>query len=239
MNIQKFDYSANILPSVLWQYDQAINLLNIIRNKQEWLDENQTVFWNLWYSTVFNISAENLLMSNFGLNVWSFILNVPSFIPLSVSDDEIWGFNSFNPTFPTFTNDNLNFDNAPFAASIPVINLNAAQQHFLILLKYFNCTSRLSIQSFLPNTYEAETTPENVYSDSFLYDVNTYLQYLCFNLGESIGYSTNTIFCHDNLDLTISYVFSDLSAFPTALRSAIDLLKLWPKPAGIKISSFS
>jgi hypothetical protein len=239
MNIQKFDYSVDISPVILWQYDKAINLLTLLAQKQAWLDENQTAFWNKWFNETFNINADNSSISVFGLKVWSYILNIPSLIPTAEVDVVVWGFNAFAPSFPDYENDNLNFNNAPFASSMPVINLNAPQQHFLILLKYFNCTSRNAIQAFIPLSYKSPSTPSNVYEQGFLYDINSFFAYLCFNLGVEIGYGENTIVCHDNLDSTISYVFSDISMFPTPLLAAIEDLNLFPKPAGISISSIS
>jgi hypothetical protein len=235
MNIQEFDYSVDLLAVVLWQYDKATNLLNLLQQKQTWYDQNQTQFWQDWYNQIFNLGASNTQISTFGLAVWSIILNVPLFVPLGeIEPGVVWGFNAFDPTFPTYENDNLNFNNAPFPPTTPVIALTPPQQQFLLLLKYFNCTNRGTI------SYPIDTGHFNsdatVYIDNYLYDINYFLQQLCFYLGEAIGYGDNTIVCIDNLNMTITYTFSDPSAFPSTLLQAINLLDLLPRPAGVAIT---
>jgi len=237
MNVEKFDYSIDIEKVILWQYDEARVLLSLLNKKQAWLTLNHTDFWKNWFDQVFNLSAENTEMSLFGLSVWSFILNVPLFAsnPNPPVLPVEWGFNAFDPVFPDYINDNLNFNNAPFSPLNPVISLTQPQQHFVLLLKYFNCTTRGSIQSFIAANYKSSTltTPPAVYKEGFLYSINEYLQYLLFWLGDSIGYGTNQIFCYDNLNMTITYHFTDLSAFPTNLLQALKVLDLLPRPAGV------
>jgi hypothetical protein len=138
--------------------------------------------------------------------------------------------------WPDYENDNLNFNNAPFAPTHPIIILTIAQQHFLLLLKYFNCTNRGTLSWPIGfNLFNNDKSANNIYTNNFVYNINQFLQYLCFNLGDAIGYGTNTIYCHDNLDMTISYVFSDLSAFPPNLLIAIQTLDLLPRPSGVAI----
>ena len=52
MNIQQFDYSVDVLNVVLWQYNEAKNLLSLLNDKQAWLDVNQTAFWENWYNLI-------------------------------------------------------------------------------------------------------------------------------------------------------------------------------------------
>ena len=94
MNIQEFDYNVDILAVILWQYNEANNLLSLLNDKQGWYASYQTEFWQNWYSNIFNLAANNPNMSLFGLAVWSIILDTPLFVPIvPVMDTNIWGFN--------------------------------------------------------------------------------------------------------------------------------------------------
>jgi len=233
MNIQKFDYSTDVLAVNLWQYDNATNLLGLMKFKQAWLDQNQTLFWEKWYDNVFNLASPTITL--FGLSVWSIILNVPLFAPIgSVPSNEIWGFNEFDPTFPDYVNDNVNYDNGVFGDA-QVTYLSLPQQQFLLMLRYFDCITRGSMQDFIPINFKTDLPTSFLYQDNFRISINTYLQYLCFNFAERIGYGTNTIVCLDNLDMTVTYHFSDINAFPVALYNAILALDLWPRPAGVSV----
>src|SRR5690606_22129864 len=108
MNIQQFNYNVNLLQAVLWQYDESTNLLSLINQKQQWYNQYQTKFWEDWYDNVFNILTAN----QFGLSVWSYILNVPLFLDNVPEDPNkpIWGFNQII-SFPTLENTYLNFNN--------------------------------------------------------------------------------------------------------------------------------
>jgi hypothetical protein len=96
MNIQEFNYSVNLLQSILWQYDEATNLIGLINKKNSWYNVNQTQFWENWYNNVFNLLTAN----SFGLSVWSIILNLPLFLLATPEPDDapIFGFNSFLQT---------------------------------------------------------------------------------------------------------------------------------------------
>lgn len=234
MNIEKFDYSVNLLNVILWQYNEATSLLSLLNQKQDWYNVNQTQFWQDWYTQVFNLSATNPNLTLFGAAVWSIILDVPLYVPLEpITPGNEWGFNAFNPTYPTYENDYLNFNNAPFAPSQRIISLTLPQQIFLLLLKYFNCTNRGTL-IYPPASSVFVDIPENqVYFNNFTYSINSYLQYLCFNLADQINYAGGSIYCIDNLDMTISYTFT--ATFPSNLLQAITMLDLLPRPAGVLI----
>ena len=63
--IQDFTFSANLLESLLWQYNEAETLQSILQQKQDWYDLNFSQFWDDWYNDVFNLQTAN----NFGLSV--------------------------------------------------------------------------------------------------------------------------------------------------------------------------
>lgn len=89
-NIQAFDFSIDLLRTLLWQYNEAENLEALLTKKQEFLDSINNDFWQDWITDVFNLQTAN----EFGLSVWSIILNLPLFTTddSSPSDFPAWGF---------------------------------------------------------------------------------------------------------------------------------------------------
>jgi hypothetical protein len=73
--IQQFDFSVDLLQTLLWQYNDAEKLQSLLQYKQDWVNTNQTEFWNNWYTDVFDLRTAN----DFGLSVWSIILGLPVF----------------------------------------------------------------------------------------------------------------------------------------------------------------
>lgn len=131
-NIQTFDNNLNIMKVVPWQYDQAPNLIGLLKRKAEWYKENYSEFWDSWERDVFNLSTAN----DFGLNVWSIILDLPLYTrddarPL---DHPAFGFSPFG----------VNFDqaNSQFAISSNAFkNLSIEQRRQLLQLRWYNITS--------------------------------------------------------------------------------------------------
>lgn len=94
--IQEFDYTVNVQQALLWQYNEAVNLQAIVKNKQAWYDSNQTQFWENWYRDVFNLQTANI----FGLSVWSIILGQPIVFNNAANPGQIpWGFGTNNVDF--------------------------------------------------------------------------------------------------------------------------------------------
>lgn len=131
-NIQTFDNSIDLMKVVPWQYDQAPNLISLLRKKQDWYKENYSDFWGSWERDIFNIDTAN----DFGLNVWSIILDLPLYTrddsrPL---DHPAFGFSQFG----------VNFDqpNSQFAVSSNAFkNLTVEQRRQLLKLRWYNITS--------------------------------------------------------------------------------------------------
>ena len=75
---------------VIWQYNDAERLQELLRLKQQWYDKNQRDFWENWYRDVFDLRTAN----DFGLTVWSRILDVPITVETTESpgDYHAWGF---------------------------------------------------------------------------------------------------------------------------------------------------
>jgi hypothetical protein len=206
MKIQEFDYSVDLTQSILWQYNEATNLLSIINQKQAWYTVNQTQFWQNWYTNVFNLLTANL----FGIIVWSIILNVPLYVLNSVepSDAPIWGFNSIVGSWPTLANSYLNFGHSNFSTKGQVIPLTLEEQRFLLRLRYFQLTTRGDVT-----------------------DINKFLNYLITT--SNIGYTGN-LYMLDGLNMTITYVFTT-GDFPVNLLKIIKILDIFPRPAGVGI----
>lgn len=207
MKIQEFDYSVDLLQAIIWQYEEATALVSLIQSKQTWFNVNQTTFWDSWYTNVFNLMTANA----FGLVVWSIILNLPLFLLVQPEDPAKpnWGFNAYDPTFPTLENSYLNFENGNFSTRGSIISLSVEEQRFLLRLRYFQLITRCDVT-----------------------DINVFLNMLCAT--SNIGYS-GSIYIIDNLDMTIDYTFT-ATGFPVSLLSIIEQLDVLPRPAGVAIS---
>jgi len=129
--VTEFDYSVDLTKALLWEYNDAEKLQSLINQKQSWYNENLTEFWQNWYNDVFNVETAN----DFGLRVWSIILNVSFSIEQEErTDDHIWGFGGFHKNF----RDKANFK--------PVgnneITLSVEQKRLIIKLRYAQLVSR-------------------------------------------------------------------------------------------------
>ena len=217
MRIQEFNnFEADLLQSILWQYNDATNLLSLLNAKQIWFNQYQSQFWLDWYNNIFNLVSPTLNL--FGATVWSIILNVPLFVTIDPETPEtIWGFNAYDPTYPTLENNtNWNFYGPDGYSGIganflesPDISLSIYEQQFLLRLRYFQLTNLGDIV-----------------------DINAFLNYLC--LDNLIGY-TGQIYIIDNYSMSVTYHFTTTD-FPDDLFTAIQTLVLWPRPAGVAIT---
>lgn len=129
-DIQTIDYSVDLLKAILWQYNDAERLQKLLELKQQWYDENQTQFWQNWYDDVFNLDTAN----DFGLSVWSIILNVP-LVAEEGSDNgtkAIFGFGTYYS----------NFNNSNFARTGGALRLTTEQKRLVLKLRYYQLISR-------------------------------------------------------------------------------------------------
>lgn len=139
MNIQLLDYSIDLLQAILWQYNDAANLQSILSQKQSWYEKNQTEFWQNWFNDVFNLDTAN----EFGLTVWSIILNLPLQIglPPDPIDKPLFGFGSETMTPNTY----VNFNNGNFATAGSSFQLTTEEKRLVLKLRYFQLISNSSI----------------------------------------------------------------------------------------------
>lgn len=123
--VQQFDFGLNLSEALLWQYNDAIRLQTLIAEKQTWYDGAQTQFWNDWYRDVFDLRTAN----DFGLAVWSIILNVPLVANAPPTDDR--------PVFGFGVN-NLNFFVSNFGRDTGgAVSLTTEQKRLILRLRYF------------------------------------------------------------------------------------------------------
>lgn len=143
--VQEFDFSVDLLRALLWQYNEAEKLEGLLREKQAWYDANQSTFWSDWITDVFDLRTAN----DFGLAVWSIILNIPLVI-LSQDDPDkpIFGFEEFRE----------NFNNGNFASTTGSA-LTTEQKRIVLRLRYFQLVTRGAIPEvnrFLAYLFESQ-----------------------------------------------------------------------------------
>lgn len=129
-DIQFFDFSVNLLRAILWQYTTAANLQGILNAKNSWYFANQTDFWTNWIQNVFDLATAD----DFGLSVWSIILNQPIYItngpaPLG---KPTWGLGAFRKNF---NNGNFSSNNG-YTYRFPT-----EQARIILQLRYFQLVS--------------------------------------------------------------------------------------------------
>lgn len=127
--IQTFDFSVDLLRALLWQYNKAERLEGLLRQKQAWYDANQSEFWNDWVRDVFDLRTAN----DFGLAVWSLILDLPLTIAgtPNPAGKPIFGFGEYHENF---TRGNF--------TSLTGSPLSTSQKRILLQLRYFQLVTR-------------------------------------------------------------------------------------------------
>lgn len=131
--IQQIDANANLLRAILWQYEGADNLRQIVEAEQAWFDGAQVEFWESWIRDVFNFNTAN----DFGLAVWSRILDIDLGVDVSASPDEpCFGFGQYNENF-----NNGNFSRIRGGT----VSLTTDQKRLVIRLRYAQLTTRPTV----------------------------------------------------------------------------------------------
>lgn len=70
-----YECTIDILDAIDWQRANAPSFVALAKKKQEWYEQNHCKFWNDWTKDVFNLDTA----TEFGLSLWSRILDVPLF----------------------------------------------------------------------------------------------------------------------------------------------------------------
>ena len=134
--IEEPGFSINLLSAALWQFNDADNLLGLLRRKQQFYDQAQRDFWQNWLRDVFDLRTAN----EFGLSVWSIILDIPLFSTTTESPDDYPAF-GFAESGPASNFDNSNFATPPGTFT----GLDLEQKRLLLRLRYHQLTTSGSV----------------------------------------------------------------------------------------------
>jgi len=127
--IQQFDFSVDLLRSILWQYEGSARSVQLARNDQSWLDAHHRSFWLAWHRDVFDLGTAN----EFGLTVWARILNVSLEISEARRVDCVFGFGA----------NHSNFENGSFGrGQDEEVRLDIESARKLLKLRWFQLTMR-------------------------------------------------------------------------------------------------
>lgn len=134
LRVEGFDFSVDLLRHLIWQYDDTVALKSLLVSKQKWYDENQKAFWSNWYRDVFNLLTAN----DFGLSVWSRILDQPLVFDVGAAspDKPTFGFGAFHKNFGRG-----NFSRGQAAS----LSLTTEQKRLALRLRYFQLMCRGSV----------------------------------------------------------------------------------------------
>lgn len=128
----RLEFHVNLMRTVLWQYENAPKLKSLVQSEQDWADKNMTEFWKNWFRDVFNLKTAN----DFGLSVWSRILNIQLTINRPKRVSGIFGFST----------NHKNFGNGNFGrGKTQDISVTTEQARKILLLRWFQLTSRPTI----------------------------------------------------------------------------------------------
>lgn len=148
--VQEFDYNIDTLTTLLWQYNDAVNLEGLLAQKLGWYNLNHRDFWDDWYRDVFDLRTVN----EFGATVWSIILDIPLVQEIGQSPGgyPFWGFG------PALTGAE-NFDRGNFGTnSSSGVSLTLEQKRLILRLRYFRLTNKgnvTDINAFLKTIFSS------------------------------------------------------------------------------------
>lgn len=125
-------FSADFSDVILWQYDRATNLKNLIAKKQDFYNKSIDKFFNDWYTDVFNIDTANY----FGLIVWAIILGCSEYIELtSKVGQKAFGYGPYHK----------NFHESNFALTSYIYNLPTESLRKVLKAQMYNFNSNGSL----------------------------------------------------------------------------------------------
>ena len=128
----KLEFNVNLMRTILWQYENAPKLKALVQSEQDWTNKNVTEFWKNWFRDVFNLKTAN----EFGLNVWSRILNIPLTINRPKRIDGVFGFGT----------NHKNFGRGNFGrGKTQDISVTTEQARKILLLRWFQLTSKPTV----------------------------------------------------------------------------------------------
>ncbi|EJF89124.1 DUF2612 domain-containing protein [Bartonella tamiae] len=141
-NVQKFDFSVQLLKALLWQYEDAKHLQSLLSQKNQWYEEFQSQFWQNWYHDVFHLDTAN----EFGLSVWSIILDVPLTVGIAGTGARpVWGVGSYNGNFSKWDNHEGTYGTNFGRNGDAVFGVSPEQKRLILKLRYYQLISRGSV----------------------------------------------------------------------------------------------
>lgn len=151
---QQFDFSVDLMRSILWQYEGAPRAVALARNDQAWIEAHHSEFWRNWHRDVFDLDTAN----QFGLSVWARILGISLEIGESRRVEGVFGFGVRN----------ANFQNGNFGrARDGHVSLDVESARKLLKLRWFQLTMRPTV----PNINQALA---NVFGPNSAYVADSY-----------------------------------------------------------------
>ena len=72
MKVYDLNFYWNSMRSLLWQYDNAEKVKQLIKNEQDFYNASTQYFWNDFISNVINLDTAN----DFGLSLWGMLLDI-------------------------------------------------------------------------------------------------------------------------------------------------------------------
>jgi hypothetical protein len=139
--IRQFDFSVDLLNSILWEYNNSETLNALISAKQTWYNNEQAGFWESWITDVFDLRTCN----TFGLIVWAIILGIPITYILPAQTTPPTNPFGFGPdTIGGTPNGNGNFFASNFFGSgqTQTFILSEDQQRILLQMRYRQLVAR-------------------------------------------------------------------------------------------------
>ncbi|CAH6970568.1 conserved hypothetical protein [Vibrio chagasii] len=127
-------YRSDVLGARDWQRSNAEIFKKLVQNKQDWLDEYHNDFWTSWYDDVFNLDTAN----EFGLTVWSIILDEPVY-------SEALQIDPGTPAFGLGAA-HRNFNRSIFGINPDGFILSLEQKRILLKLKAYCLHSTCSVK---------------------------------------------------------------------------------------------
>ncbi|MCP4831722.1 MAG: DUF2612 domain-containing protein [Gammaproteobacteria bacterium] len=203
-SIQRFDFSINVMRAQLWQYDNATKTTEILQHLNDWIAENNGLFWDSWLVDVFNLETAN----EFGLSVWSTIFNLPLFADQETSPDDYpaFGFAAYGSAF----------NQGNFAVDQPFYNLTVEEKRIILRMKAFKILTNPTMKQ-INEFFSRLFGPLNAYVTSD----NTLPMQCVYNFSSSIGVSDRLIKAMQTLDVlpTPATVKATMGIFQSATNA--------------------
>lgn len=206
--IESFDYSVDLEQALIWQYENATNLQALITKKQNWYDVNVRDFWESWFYNIFYLYNDNMEPNPLAFTRFGVtIWSLILGIPLQV------GPPPDPPGKPIwgFNGDVSgyeNFDNGNFTTGYNPIFGSIEVSILILKLRYFQLTLRPSVTN-----------------------IN---KYVCPLFIGQQGYQ-GTVYVLDNLDMTMTYVFT--AHLPPSFQFILANYDILPRPAAVGITT--